>query len=651
MHRKIKLIRQLGETDCGIACLTMVLNYYGYNCSMSDVESEVLVGRDGMSILQMKEVAEKFGLDLHAYKYEFDDEQVNDLLPVVLCSATNHFVVVMKKIRNKFLVLNPSKGKELLTLEQLRQKYRNIIITFELVKKYEIKKNKKKKFHLNLNYFFLILSATMILISQGIILFIPRLTQEVIDASLYPKQYNIVKWLLVVGMIFSCYFLVNYFKQKIILITEIDLYKNTMERLINKIFKVDLNYFASHSSGDIMNRFSNTTTLFQFISSNLVSTIIDVITACICSVAMIQISFKLFTIVALITFIEVASIMLIYDKQKNVTQEYYGIQANLDNRLVDILTNMIEIREMGYEIKTKQKIEREYIDLISNSKRRNQYNNMINNIVKSINMVINLLIYVVGVYYIIQGKMTTGSMLAFVTLATYFVGPIQTSALIFPQLSSLKETMRRLKNIMEYPEQELDIGKIEIKHIEEIRLSNILYKYVSSDIDCLNNVSMKINKGEKIAIVGKSGSGKTTLIKILMNIIKPSSGKVYINGNEISLIKRECLCKKISVVTQIPFLVGTTIRDNIDYYNNLTDDEVYEALDFAELGDDIRKLPLGLYTHIGEGGQNISGGQRQRIAIARAVASNPEVIIFDEATSNLDAQTEMNIYAALKKVE
>lgn len=190
------------------------------------------------------------------------------------------------------------------------------------------------------------------------------------------------------------------------------------------------------------------------------------------------------------------------------------------------------------------------------------------------------------------------------------------------------------------------LGKELNESFENLTLNSICYSYNNSLV--LNKVSMEIKQGQTIAIVGLSGSGKSTAIKAILGAIKIQQGSIFINKENIDCISREQIYKWFSIVTQNPMCLNSTIRKNVDITGKYSDTEIYDALSMAEIEEDIRNMPLGLDTIIGEGGQNISGGQRQRLAIARALISNTEVLIFDEATSNLDPITEKKIYDNLK---
>lgn len=245
--------------------------------------------------------------------------------------------------------------------------------------------------------------------------------------------------------------------------------------------------------------------------------------------------------------------------------------------------------------------------------------------------------------------MELGTLIAFVTLAGYFTGPFQTLSLVVPQINVLKETMIRLKELMNYKSNRKN-GTQHINSFESMEMQQVTFSYYGSTKPDVENVSMMLKKGEKIAFVGSSGSGKTTITKLLLNVFSHYQGQILVNGEDIKQICKEDIDRIFAIVTQVPMAMNGTIRENVDITNTLTDEEIYHYLDLVELKDDIEKFPLGLNTFVGENGQNISGGQKQRIAIARALALKPEVIIFDEATSNLDPLTERRICNNLKQL-
>ena len=231
-------------------------------------------------------------------------------------------------------------------------------------------------------------------------------------------------------------------------------------------------------------------------------------------------------------------------------------------------------------------------------------------------------------------------------MSSYFISPFSVMSMVLPQIGIIKETMYRLREFMEFKNMQ-ENGTKKIDNFKNIKMQKVNFSY--SEKNGVQDINIELNKGEKIAIVGSSGSGKTTIIKLLLNVIQQYSGRIEINGIDIKDIDPDSLSNIFSVVTQMPVAINGTIRENVDMLQKLSDDEIWELLDMVDMKCVVKKFPLGLNTYIGENGQNISGGQKQRLAIVRAMSNKPEVVIFDEATSNIDSLTERKIYKRLKE--
>jgi ABC-type multidrug transport system fused ATPase/permease subunit len=434
-----------------------------------------------------------------------------------------------------------------------------------------------------------------------------------------------------------------------ILILQNNIYKDTIFLMLNKIFDIDLSYFESHSSGDIENRFNSVSDIYEFISTALISTVIDVVTAVFCGIMMITQSIPLFAVIIVMTVIQITIVMILNQKARIKVKNYIADQSALQARMVETLTNIQQIRCMRIENMLSDSLKQDYKHLIKRLRERVQISDIMESVVGAFSIASSLILYVIGGYLVCDNRLELGTLIAFVTLAGYFTGPFQTLSLVVPQINVLKETMIRLKELMNYKSNRKN-GTQHINSFESMEMQQVTFSYYGSTKPDVENVSMMLKKGEKIAFVGSSGSGKTTITKLLLNVFSHYQGQILVNGEDIKQICKEDIDRIFAIVTQVPMAMNGTIRENVDITNTLTDEEIYHYLDLVELKDDIEKFPLGLNTFVGENGQNISGGQKQRIAIARALALKPEVIIFDEATSNLDPLTERRICNNLKQL-
>lgn len=650
MHKKsVPLIRQMGTTDCGIAALTMIFQYYKYKIDISELKATTSIGRNGMSLAKMKEITEEHNFSFKAYGNYETEENLIKCLPIIMCSKENHYVVVAEKKYGKYILLDPLKGKEKVDYSSIKKNFLDVLVCVRPTEK-NYKREKRESFLIPINKSKLFLASILTLVTQGIILIPPLIIKKIVNEITYDTLgFNFVKYALLILSVALSYLLANLAKKRVILILQNNIYKDTIFLMLNKIFDIDLSYFESHSSGDIENRFNSVSDIYEFISTALISTVIDVVTAVFCGIMMITQSIPLFAVIIVMTVIQITIVMILNQKARIKVKNYIADQSALQARMVETLTNIQQIRYMRIENMLSDSLKQDYKHLIKRLRERVQISDIMESVVGAFSIASSLILYVIGGYLVCDNRLELGTLIAFVTLAGYFTGPFQTLSLVVPQINVLKETMIRLKELMNYKSNRKN-GTQHINSFESMEMQQVTFSYYGSTKPDVENVSMMLKKGEKIAFVGSSGSGKTTITKLLLNVFSHYQGQILVNGEDIKQICKEDIDRIFAIVTQVPMAMNGTIRENVDITNTLTDEEIYHYLDLVELKDDIEKFPLGLNTFVGENGQNISGGQKQRIAIARALALKPEVIIFDEATSNLDPLTERRICNNLKQL-
>lgn len=655
LNKRINIIRQLGNLDCAAACLTMIVNYYGYKCSISEISSELNIGRDGVTLKQIKDLAYSLDFEFKAYHYDFKnkDKVLDNYLPIILISKQNHYAILEKVSKDNFIIIDPEKGRVKLAQKEFSDIYTDIVVRIYPQngnRMHRSKTNPHKSLTLNLDKTKILIAALCMILSQFITLLVPQIIQNILD-SLNSKSniFDSRKILISIIAIAISYFIVNFIRRRVLLIAQNQIYKDLVQKMSSKIFGMDMKFFESHSTGDIINRFNNINVINDFVARVILSLGIDLITGLICFVVMLTRSAILTLFVLILAFIQGAIIFTINRTIKIKTNEYYFEQSKLQGSLVDVFSNILQIQSMGMGSIMLNFVKNKYDDLLELYKSKSKSSDLLDCFISSISIITSLIIYFLGYHIVANGEITIGQLVAFITLASFFVNPIGQLALILPQTNIVIETLNRIKEIM-FTKEKKSHGNVTITKVNKIELKNVSYSYLEEKNIGIHDISFSINRGEKIAIVGPSGSGKTTLIKAIMNIFDDYKGEIKVNDIDVKKIDSKIILDKISVVTQIPFIINDTIRKNVDIFGTKTDQEIFEVLKTVNFYNEVSSFPLGLNTLMGENGQNISGGQKQKIAIARALIKEPEIIIFDEASSNLDPISEKQIYNNIREL-
>ncbi len=258
-----------------------------------------------------------------------------------------------------------------------------------------------------------------------------------------------------------------------------------------------------------------------------------------------------------------------------------------------------------------------------------------------------------GGYFVLTNQITIGEFTAFYTYAAYVTWPMRRLAQLVSEMGMTRVAIERIYSILEHPREDYsgyDNDGKELKGM--IEFDNVIFKYEDDEINILNGVSMKINPGEKVALLGPTGAGKSTIISLLMKFYEPDKGMIRIDGRDINEYSRPFLRSKMGVVLQRPFLFSTSIKENIAYSNPDTHiEEIVESAKVANIHDIISDdFPHSYETVIGEKGVTLSGGQKQRVTLARTLLKNPDILILDDSTSAIDTETEFEIQKALRGI-
>jgi ATP-binding cassette, subfamily C, bacteriocin exporter len=313
---------------------------------------------------------------------------------------------------------------------------------------------------------------------------------------------------------------------------------------------------------------------------------------------------------------------------------------------VESLNGIQTVKSFNAERAVNQETESKFIKLLGSVFKLSMTGNVQGALQGILDGAGGIVILWIGAWQVLKGQLSMGQLVAFNALLAYFLGPIKNLINLQPMMQTAIVASERLGEILdlEVEKTEDEEKKIKPKTLKgEIEFKNLSFRYGTRKL-VLENIQIHMKPGEKIALVGESGSGKTTLVKLLLYLYDWEQGEILIQGKNIKDISREALRDKIAYVPQETFLFSGSIYENLTLgLEGVTMEEVVKASQMAQAHDFINELPLRYNTRLEENGTNLSGGQRQRLSITRAILRQPDILILDEATSNLDSITEKAI--------
>ena len=657
IFKKYNCIKQKEMKDCGCACLATICKHYKSTIPIYKIREITKTDKMGTSAMGLMSAGEELGFSCKGFKAT-NTEQIYEDIPlpaiahVIMDKKYEHYIVIHKITKKYILVADPGKGIIKYSPQDFFAIWTGVIITF--TKKAEFKSMKKedgliKKFWelvkpqrgLLVNIF---LSSILITV-LGIIgsFYFKFLLNTVIPNDL-KSTLNMFSIGLIILTIFSI--LMSAFRRQLLIHFSQKLDIPLMLGYYDHIINLPMNFFQTRTVGEVISRLDDAYKIRAAISGATLTVMIDGFMMIIGGVTLYSESPFLF-LITLTPLILYFIIVFAFKKFiANSNRDTMQSQAELTSYLVQCLNGVETIKSFNGEREISLNIEKKFVKFMKDIFNLGTINNIQGTLKGGVKAIFGVVILWIGVNQVLNGNITIGTLLTFNALLVYFLNPIENIVNFQSTLQSAIIAAERLEEIIftAVEKSDLNMKKISPDSLKgDLEFKNVSFRYGNRKL-IVEDINIKATVNQKIALVGESGSGKTTLSKLLMNFHEIEKGEILINGLNIKDINLESLRDKIAYISQETFLFNQTILENLTFGNNdITYEEVIEACKKAQIHDYINTLPLRYGTLIEENGSNFSGGQKQRLSIARAILKKPDILVMDEATSNLDSITEKAI--------
>lgn len=691
-RHKTPTVLQIEALECGAASLSMILAYYGRWVTLEELRLKCGVSRDGCRASNILKAARGFGVNAKGFKKEPADLRTMPL-PMIVFWNFNHYVVLEGFKGGKVYLNDPAAGPKAISEEEFDQSFTGVALTFEPGPDFQRGGQPKSMVAALKRRFVGTREALAYLVLVGVALVLPGLVVPVLTSVFIDKVMvsGLHDWLapLLLGLVITSLMrmVLTWLESYYLLRVRTQLAMSSAGKFFWHVLRMPVGFFTQRSPGEISSRVEINDRVASMLSGELARSMLALLQVIFFGAMMFFYDVYLTLISVTCALLDILVMRWVATKMMEISQKISLNGGKVYSATMNGLEVMETIKSTGGESGFFAHWAGTQAKYVTSEQERVRAGLIVGAIPELLTALSAMLMLGVGGMRVVDGHLTIGMLVAFLSLAASFSAPVEEVVGLGKQILDLKGDINRLDDVLQYPQDpwhllddaeaakhadQKEQQKIEpivnpssshgssiaamppsVTHAKfegRIEMTDVTFGYTPAGTPLIENFNLMVEPGERVAIVGPSGCGKSTVSRLLMGLYEPWSGEIKFDDKRRMDYPRQVFFSSVALVDQDVVLFEGSVRDNLTMWDTtVSDQDMIQAAKDACIHDFIMSRPGGYESPIEEGGQNMSGGQRQRFEIARALATNPRVVVMDEGTSALDPTTERLIDQNLRR--